>query len=46
MPTNRVDDPDAMSLAPLDPEGALRALLAVRPEEEPQSSEFETAEGR
>jgi hypothetical protein len=40
----RPDMEEPVSLAPLDPEEALRAILAVRPPEEPNDSEDEKGE--
>lgn len=37
--TEQPQDEDRVSLAPLDPEDALRALLAVDPEDEPKRDE-------
>lgn len=38
---DRAEDRDAVSLAPLTPEEALRALLAVDPDDEPNTEQDE-----
>lgn len=41
MPTSKPDDEKRISLAPLDPEAALRALLAVKPDDPPEDDSDE-----